>query len=171
MGWAEEAAQYQSIASTPRKGAVTPRIHQILRRSWQTLDHPGPSGLQEERRQQTPSPSPCVLCFASSCFSPKLWEIGVFLGGKQRSEPWGVRGWGPRSTGTEGISPFHLRFFLLEHSHSHILEEAACIHSPPCLPCLPPSLHSAPVRLTLISPLFLSITYPLLSHTQDLIWF
>lgn len=53
----------------------------------------------------------------------------------------------------------------------HVLGEAVCVHPHSCPLFLPPSLHSAPVRLTLISPLFLSITHSLLSHTQDLIWF
>lgn len=65
--------------------------------------------------------------------------------------------------------PFYLGTFLL--FLQHVLEEAVCVHPHPCPPFLPPSLHSAPVRLTLISPLFLSITHPLLSHTLDLIWF
>lgn len=72
-------------------------------------------------------------------------------------------------SGSQTQPHFYLGTLLL--FLQHVLEEAVCVHPHPCPSFLPPSLHSAPVRLTLISPLFLSITHPLLSHTLDLIWF
>ena len=72
MKQAEEALKNQPIAPTPRKGAVTHKIHQALWRSSQTLD--------------CPFPSPHVLCSVSFCFSQKLWEVAVRIFPRSEAE-------------------------------------------------------------------------------------
>lgn len=80
--WAEEALKHQPIEPTPRKDAVTLRIHQTLWISWQTLELPWSIWPTGGEKAANSFPSPHVLCSVSFCFSQKLWEIVV------RGFPW-----------------------------------------------------------------------------------